>query len=236
MDVILLERVEKLGHLGQVVKVKPGFARNFLLPQKKALRATKENMAYFESRRSQIEADNLERKGEAESIGTKLDGLNVVLIRTAGDTGQLYGSVTTRDIAAEVTNSGFKIERRQVQLDKPIKEIGVLNLKVALHPEVSVTIKLNVARSPEEAEIQAKTGRANIVASGQEGRAEALAAEAAAPADGAAVEAPAAEADQPKKAKSSKKDKAAATMAAEADAEGDAPKKKGKKAKGKDAE
>lgn len=234
MDVILLERVEKLGHLGQVVKVKPGFARNFLLPQKKALRATKENMAYFESRRAQIEADNIERRGEAESIGTKLDGLNVVLIRTAGDTGQLYGSVTTRDIAAEVTAAGFKIERRQVLLDKPIKEIGVLNLKVALHPEVSVTVKLNVARSPEEAEIQAKTGRANIVAPGQEDRTEAPAAEAAAPADGAASEAPAAAAEPPKKARSAKKDKAAETMAAEAEAE--APKKKGKKAKAKDAE
>jgi large subunit ribosomal protein L9 len=236
MDVILLERVEKLGHLGQVVKVKPGFARNFLLPQKKALRATKENMAYFESRRAQIEADNLERKGEAESIGAKLDGLNVVLIRTAGDTGQLYGSVTTRDIAAEVTNAGLKIERRQVQLDKPIKEIGVLSLKVALHPEVSVTIKLNVARSPEEAEIQAKTGRANIVAPGQEDRQEATAPEAATATEGAPAEAPAAVADQPRKAKSSKKEKAAATMAAEAEAESEAPKKKAKKAKGKNAE
>jgi large subunit ribosomal protein L9 len=232
MDVILLERVEKLGHLGQVVKVKPGFARNYLLPQKKALRATKENMAYFESRRTHIEADNLERKGEAESIAAKLDGLAVVLIRTAGDTGQLYGSVTTRDIANEVTAAGFKIERRQVQLDKPIKEIGVLTLKVAIHPEVSVSIKLNIARSAEEAEIQAKTGRANLVGPGAEDeRPPAEAAPAPVAAEGETT--PADEAAEPKKAKSKKAKAAEATLAAE---EAEQPKKKAKKAKAKDEE
>jgi len=231
MDVILLERVEKLGHLGQVVKVKPGYARNYLLPQKKALRATKENMAYFESRRAQIEADNLKRRGEAESIGGKLDGLSVVLIRTAGDTGQLYGSVTTRDISTEVTNAGFKIERRQVQLDKPIKEIGVYNLKVALHPEVSVSIKLNVARSAEEAEIQAKTGKANIVApAAGEQPAEAAAATAAPAATEPDAKADA-KADARAKKGKSKKDQAAETMAAE-EADGGG-KKKAKKAKAK---
>ncbi|MBM3601476.1 MAG: 50S ribosomal protein L9 [Alphaproteobacteria bacterium] len=232
MDVILLERVEKLGHLGQVVKVKPGYARNYLLPQKKALRATKENLAYFESRRSQIEADNLERRSEAESIAGKLDGLSVVLIRTAGDTGQLYGSVTTRDIATEVSNAGFRIERRQVPLDKPIKEIGVFSVKVALHPEVAVTIKLNVARSPEEAEIQAKTGKANVVAARAGGETPSEAAPA--PAGETPAQAPAAEAKaegESKRKSKSKKDKAAETMAAEEAEEGG---KKPKKAKAKD--
>ena len=155
-DVILLERVEKLGQMGQVVKVRPGYARNYLLPQKKALRATKENLAYFESQRAQLEANNLQRKSEATEIGGKLEGLRVVLIRQAGESGQLYGSVSARDIADAVTEAGFTIEKRQVVLDRPIKSLGLHPVRVALHPEVSVTVTTNVAQSAEEAEMQAK--------------------------------------------------------------------------------
>jgi large subunit ribosomal protein L9 len=155
-DVILLERVEKLGQMGQVVKVRPGYARNYLLPQKKALRATKENLAYFESQRAQLEANNLQRKSEATEIGGKLEGLRVVLIRQAGESGQLYGSVSARDIADAVTEAGFTIEKRQVVLDRPIKSLGLHPVRVALHAEVSVTVTTNVAQSAEEAEMQAK--------------------------------------------------------------------------------
>src|SRR5215467_6669124 len=156
VDLILLERVEKLGQMGQRVKVKPGFARNYLLPQKKALRATKENLAYFDSQRAQLEANNLHRKSEATEIGGKLEGLSVVIVRQAGESGQLYGSVSARDIADAVTAAGFTIERRQVVLERPIKTLGLHSLKVALHPEVSITVTANVAQSAEEAEMQAK--------------------------------------------------------------------------------
>jgi large subunit ribosomal protein L9 len=156
VELILLERVEKLGQMGQLVKVKPGFARNFLLPQKKALRATKENLAYFESQRAQLEANNLQRKTEASEIGGKVEGLTVVIIRQAGESGQLYGSVSARDIADAVTEAGFTIEKRQVVLDRPIKTLGLHELKVVLHPEVSVTVTANVAQSAEEAQMQAK--------------------------------------------------------------------------------
>ena len=156
VDVILLERVEKLGQMGQVVKVRPGFARNYLLPQKKALRATKENLAYFEKQRAQLEAQNLERRGEAEQVAKKLDGISVVIIRQAGESGQLYGSVTARDIAEAVTQAGFTIARGQVVLDKAIKTLGLYRQRVILHPEVSVGITVNVAQSAEEAEMQAK--------------------------------------------------------------------------------
>jgi len=156
VQVILLERVEKLGQMGQVVDVRPGFARNFLLPQKKALRATKENLAYFEKQRSQLEAQNLARKSEAEQVAQKLDGLSVVVIRQAGESGQLYGSVTARDIADGVTQAGFTIARGQVVLEKAIKTLGLYKQRVVLHPEVSVTVTINVAQSPEEAEMQAK--------------------------------------------------------------------------------
>jgi large subunit ribosomal protein L9 len=155
MDVILLERIESLGQMGDVVKVKPGFARNFLLPQKKALRATKENLAYFEKQRTQLEAQNLTRRHEAEAVASKLDGLNVIVLRQAGETGQLYGSVGTRDVADAVTAAGFTIARRQVLLDQPIKALGLFKTRVALHPEVVVGISVNVAQSAEEAAIQA---------------------------------------------------------------------------------
>jgi large subunit ribosomal protein L9 len=156
MEVVLLERVAKLGQMGEVVNVKAGYARNFLLPQGKALRATENNMKRFESERAQLEARNLEAKKEAEKVAGTLDGQSFVVIRSAADSGALYGSVTTRDIADVATEGGFTIERRQVQLDHPIKELGLHSLTVTLHPEVEVTITVNVARSKEEAEIQAQ--------------------------------------------------------------------------------
>lgn len=158
MEVILLQRVEKLGHIGEVVNVKPGFARNFLLPQKKALRATDENKKRFEAQRAQIEANNLKLKEEAQKIAGKVDGLKVVLIRQASETGILFGSVSTRDIAEGVTKAGFTVERRQVVLDKPIKTLGLHPVRVALHPEVVVTVTANVAKSEDEAAIQEKAG------------------------------------------------------------------------------
>jgi len=156
VELILLERVEKLGQMGQVVKVKPGYARNYLLPQKKALRATKENLAYFESQRAQLEANNLKRKSEAAEVGNKLEGLTVVLVRQAGESGQLYGSVSARDIADAVTAAGFTIERHQVVLDRPIKTLGLHPVRIVLHPEVSVGVTANVAQSAEEAAMQAR--------------------------------------------------------------------------------
>jgi large subunit ribosomal protein L9 len=156
VQVILLERVEKLGQMGQVVDVRPGYARNFLLPQKKALRATKENLAYFETQRTQLEAQNLARKSEAEQVGQKLDGITVVIIRQAGESGQLYGSVTARDIAQAVTDAGFTVARGQVILERAIKTLGLHKTRVVLHPEVSVGVAVNVAQSAEEAEMQAK--------------------------------------------------------------------------------
>ena len=154
IELILLERVEKLGQMGQLVKVRPGFARNYLLPQKKALRATKENLAYFETQRAQLEANNLQRKTEAGEIGAKLEGLKAVVIRQAGESGQLYGSVAARDIAEAVTEAGFTIEKRQVVLERPIKTLGLHPVRIVLHPEVSVTVVANVAQSPEEASMQ----------------------------------------------------------------------------------
>jgi large subunit ribosomal protein L9 len=158
MEVILLQRVEKLGHIGEVVNVKPGFARNYLLPQKKALRATDENKKRFEAQRAQIEANNLKLKEEAQKIAGKVDGLKIVLIRQASETGILFGSVSTRDIAEGVTKAGFTVERRQVVLDKPIKTLGLHPVRVALHPEVVVTVTANVAKSEDEAAIQEKAG------------------------------------------------------------------------------
>lgn len=160
MEVILLERVEKLGQMGDVVKVRPGFARNFLLPQSKALRATKGNLEQFQSRKVQLEADNLKRKQEAEQVAGKLDGMSVVLVRQASEMGNLFGSVTARDVAEAVTEAGVTIDRRQVVIDKPIKTLGLFGLRVVLHPEVAVGVTVNVARSAEEAETQAKTGEA----------------------------------------------------------------------------
>jgi large subunit ribosomal protein L9 len=156
MQVILLERVEKLGQIGDEVKVKDGFARNYLLPKKKALRATDKNRTFFETQRAQLEARNLERKGEAEKIAKKLDGKTFVLLRQAGDRGQLYGSVSPRDIADVVSAGGFSVDRTQVPLDKAIKAIGLVQTVIVLHPEVRVTVTINVARTEDEAERQAR--------------------------------------------------------------------------------
>jgi large subunit ribosomal protein L9 len=156
MQVVLLERVEKLGQIGDVVKVKDGFARNYLLPKKKALRATKENLAYFETQRSQLEARNLERKKEAEQVSRKLEGKVFIMLRQSSDRGALYGSVTPRDIAEAITAGGFTVARTQVPVDKPIKAIGLHEVSVVLHPEVRVHVTINVARSEDEAERQAR--------------------------------------------------------------------------------
>ncbi len=155
MQVILLERVAKLGQMGDVVKVKDGFARNFLLPQGKALRATDANKAAFETQKAQIEARNLESRAEAQKLAEKLDGSRYVVIRSASDSGALYGSVTPRDIADAATAEGFTLDRRQIVLNAPIKTLGIHALTVVLHPEVSAKVSVNVARSPEEAELQA---------------------------------------------------------------------------------
>lgn len=171
MEVILLERIEKLGQMGDVVKVKSGYARNYLLPKKKALRATEENKRHFEGQREQLETDNLESRKEAEALGKKIDGLTVILIRQAGEAGQLYGSVNARDIATAVTEAGVSIVRQQVALAHPIKVLGLHEVRVILHPEINVQVVVNVSRSMDEAKTQAKTGKA--VVSGEEKAAEA---------------------------------------------------------------
>jgi len=162
VEVILLERVENLGQMGEVVRVRPGYARNYLLPRKKALRATDANRKRFEEQRVQLEAVNLQRRQEAEKVSPALQGMTVTLLRQAGETGQLFGSATTRDIADAIIAKGVTIARQQVQLDKPIKTIGLFPVRVVLHPEVFVTVTVNVARSEDEAEIQLKTGSAVI--------------------------------------------------------------------------
>ncbi|HMA74076.1 MAG TPA: 50S ribosomal protein L9 [Xanthobacteraceae bacterium] len=152
MEIILLERVAKLGQMGEIVRVKDGFARNFLLPQGKALRATKDNRAKFETMKSQLEARNLQLKGDADKIGAKLDGQSFIVIRQASETGQLYGSVSPRDIVTILTDGGFTVSRSQIALHTPIKSIGLHRVPVALHPEIEVSITINVARSADEAE------------------------------------------------------------------------------------
>ena len=156
MDVILLERVEKLGAIGDVVTVKDGFARNFLLPRKKALRANEANKKVFEANRARIEAENANRRAEAEVESKTFDNTTVTLIRQASNVGQLYGSVAVRDLVEALVADGHKVNKRQIVLDRPIKAIGLYDVRVALHPEVAVTVKVNVARSPEEAEMQAQ--------------------------------------------------------------------------------
>ncbi|VAW14521.1 LSU ribosomal protein L9p [hydrothermal vent metagenome] len=156
MQVILLERIEKLGQMGDIVSVKPGFARNFLLPKRKALRASKANMTHFEGQRAQLEARNLELKGEAGSVADKLGGLSFIVIRQAGEAGQLYGSVSSRDLAETISEGGFSLTRNQVILDRPIKMLGLHEVRVSLHPEVITLVTVNVARSEEEAERQAR--------------------------------------------------------------------------------
>lgn len=178
MQVILLERVEKLGQMGDLVNVKPGYARNYLLPQKKAMRASDENVKFFEAQKVQLEAANLKAKDEAVSVATKLEGLKVAIIRQAGDMGQLYGSVSTRDIADAITTAGFSVARQQVNLDRALKTIGLHDVSVKLHPEVFVTVIANIARTAEEAEIQAETGSALVATDEDEAPVEAAAEEA----------------------------------------------------------
>ena len=173
MEVILLERIEKLGQMGDVVNVKTGFARNYLLPQNKALRKTKQNLSRFESERAQLEADNLTRKNEAENIAGKLENMNVTIIRAAGETGQLYGSVTSRDIAESVTRAGISINKNQVILNRALKVLGLEPIRISLHPEVSVEITANIARNKEEAEQQLSQGYAvSAVPAGEDGQPE----------------------------------------------------------------
>lgn len=172
MQVILLERVAKLGQMGDVVSVKDGYARNYLLPQGKALRASESNIKAFEAQKAQLEARNLETRKEAEALAEKLDGQQFVVIRSASDTGSLYGSVTTRDAAEAATADGFSVDRRQVVLSRPIKELGLHEVTVRLHPEVEVTVVLNVARSPEEAELQASGKSIQELAAEEEAEAE----------------------------------------------------------------
>ena len=155
MEVILLERIEKLGQMGDLARVKDGYARNYLLPEGKALRATRTNRERFERERAQLEAANIERRAEAVDIAGRMNGLSVAVVRQAGDAGQLYGSVSARDIADAVTGAGFTVARRQVALDRPIKTLGLHPARIVLHPEVAVTVKVNVARSEEEARLQA---------------------------------------------------------------------------------
>ncbi len=160
MEIILLERIDKLGQMGEVVKVKDGYARNYLLPQKKALRATKANLERFDRERVQLEARSLEHRTEAEAVAAKLDGLSVVMLRQAADSAQLYGSVNARDVARAVDEAGFSVERGQVRLGSTIKTLGLHRVSISLHPEVSVKVSVNVARSAEEADLQAKAGEA----------------------------------------------------------------------------
>lgn len=168
MEIILLERIENLGLMGDVVSVKPGFARNYLLPQGKALRATDENRRTFDQQRAQLEASNLEGRTEAEAVAKKIEGLSIILVRQAGEAGQLYGSANARDIADAVSEAGFIVTRQQIRLLRPIKSIGIHPVHVDLHPEVSVNVITNVARTHEEAEIQAQTGKALIHADEEE--------------------------------------------------------------------
>ena len=172
MDVILLERVAKLGQMGDVVSVKDGYARNYLLPQRKAMRANDNNLKAFEAQKAQLEARNLETKKEAEGLAARLGGQQFVVIRSASDSGALYGSVTTRDAADAATHAGFSIDRKQVALTAPIKELGLHVVSVVLHPEVDVTITLNVARSTEEAELQASGKSIQELAAEEEAAAE----------------------------------------------------------------
>ena len=160
VELILLQRVEKLGQMGERVRVKPGYARNYLLPQKKALRANKDNLARFEQERVQLEAQNLKRREEAERVAERIGGLTVVIIRQAGESGSLYGSVSARDISDACTAGGLTVTRQQVVLEHPIKLLGLSRVRVVLHPEVSIPVTVNVARSPEEAERQARGERA----------------------------------------------------------------------------
>lgn len=223
IEVILLERIERLGHMGQLVKVRPGFARNFLLPQNKALRATKANMEQFEKQRAALEAKNASERSVAEAKGAKMDGLKLVVVRQSSETGQLYGSVVGRDVSDAAKEAGHDIPRQQVQIDTPIKTLGLFPVKVKLHPEVTVKIIINVARSVEEAVVQDQKNSAVVKASAEKAEVEA--------AFGAPVEATEeGEAKKPKKAKAKKDDAAEAEDTPAEKAEPKAKKLRAKKA------
>ena len=238
IQVILLERIENLGQMGDVVKVKQGYARNFLLPQKKALRATKDNVGYFESRRAQLEADNLSRKGEAEAVAAKMDKTRIIVVRQAGESGQLYGSVSARDISDGLTAAGYTVEKRQVVIDRPIKTIGIHAVRVVLHPEVGVGVLVNVGQSEDEARLQGERfdrGERPVVLATDAEEAEMAVQPEPAPAPAAAAAAPAepapaAEAEAEEKPAKAKKAKAE-TAAEEPAGEGKKAKKEKKKAK-----
>ena len=221
IEVILLERIDRLGHMGQVVKVRPGFARNFLLPHKKALRATKANLDLFEKQRGELEAKNAAERTSAQTLAGKMEGLRLVIVRQASETGQLYGSVTARDVAEVAKSSTHSFDRMQVQIDTPIKALGLFPVKVKLHPEVTVLVTVNVARSQEEATIQAQKGAALTKAAAEKAEVEAAF---GVPSEGSAETAPAEETAEVKKAP--KKAKAATT-----DASDEAPKAKKAKTK-----
>jgi large subunit ribosomal protein L9 len=193
MQIILLERVESLGQMGDVVNVKSGYARNFLLPRSKALRATKENISYFDAQKKVLEAENLKRRDEAQKVAQKMTGLKVAIIRQASEAGQLYGSVTARDIADAVVSAGYKIGKEQVRMDRAYKLLGLYPVRVSLHPEVALDVTLNIARSLEEAKIQEEKGVALINARESERAEEAAAANKAAEAAEKLFAAPAAE-------------------------------------------
>ena len=219
MEVILLERIGRLGHMGDKVVVKPGFARNYLLPQKKALRATPANLAIFEAQKAKLQADNAARKVEAEKLSTQVDGLKVVVLRQAGETGYLYGSVSARDIADAITAAGFKVDRSMVDMHQPIKTIGLFPEIIHLHPEVQVTVTINVARNEDEAKQQEAKGAAVLASTAlaEEEAAAAAVAEAQAAERAAIAEAEekvsAKEAKQAAKKTRKKKDDAEATKA-----------------------
>jgi len=223
IEVILMERVERLGQLGQVVKVRPGFARNFLLPQNKAMRATKANMEVFEKQRAALEAKNAAERAEAEKLAPKLEGLKLVIIRQASESGHLYGSVMARDVADAATEAGHKIEKIQVQIDAPIKSLGLFPIKVKLHPEVTIKVTINIARSQDEAKVQFEKGAAVIKAAAQAEADAAVLASLGGEAAPAAAEGEEAAAKPKKKAK-------AADAAEGTDAEPKAKKPRAKKA------
>ncbi len=241
MQVILLERIESLGQMGDVVKVKMGFARNYLLPQRKAMRATEQNKAYFESRRAQLEADNLKRKSEAEAVGGKMNGARIIVIRQAGESGQLYGSVAAKDIADQLTSGGFTVDKSQVVIDRPIKTIGIQTVRVMLHPEVSVNVLVNVGQSEDEARQQQERydrGEQPVVLAADREAMVVAPAVAAPPPEAVPAEAPKKKERKERKEESVAEDKPAAKGRAKAAAADASAEKKGKKdkaeAKGKD--
>ncbi|MDD3371605.1 MAG: 50S ribosomal protein L9 [Alphaproteobacteria bacterium] len=240
MEVILLERIERLGTMGQTVKVRPGFARNYLLPNKKALRATKANLELFEKQRAELEAQNAAERAKAEALATKMEGLTLVVIRQASEMGQLFGSVTARDVVEVAIEAGHQMVRNQVQIDNPIKTLGLFTIKIKLHPEVTTTVTVNVARSPEEATAQADKAKAATAKASKKAEEaavlEAPAAEEPAKEEAAAPEAAEVTEDKPKKARKTKKADAEKAEDKAEDKEAPKAKKPAKKAKKTDAE